>query len=673
MSVVQMKRIRILGMKKDRKAILEFLQGQGAVQVSFLHQENDVLKTTDVSAQQQVFVKNAAKAEEALSALAVWAPEKTSLLSSLEGKKEIPVAEFYRMIDSRDEIMRLCNRVVNLNRKMADVISEVPKLNDQKTALQPWMNLDLPLDTAGTAKTAVFTGSLQGEQSLEQILTDLKKEAPDVESAEVEIISASPQQTCIFVVCSKTDEAAVRDALRHMNFAAPPVTGLHTSPAEAVQQIDKKISDLNAKQDEIRGKFQELAQRRDDIRFASDYYSIRAEKYGVLGQLLQTSKVFVVEGFIPEPAVADFEARLTRRFDAVVEIEEVPEDETPPVVLRNNAFAEPLEGVVESYSPPARGEMDPTFLAALFYYLLFGIMLGDAGYGLLLVIGTGLVLLKFKNMDAGLRKTLKMLLYCGISTTFWGVMFGSFFGDSVNVIASTFFNRPDVKFKPVWFEPLSEPMRMLAFCFLLAIIHMFVGLGAKGYQYLKNGQVLDAVYDVLFWYMTVGGCVIYLLTMPTMTEMLSLDKALPSALQLPAAVILIIGAVGIILTGGRESKNWFKRLLKGLYALYGISGWLSDVLSYSRLLALGLATGVIATVFNQMGTMAGNGPVGIVIFILVFIIGNILNLAINALGSYVHTNRLTYVEFFGKFYDGGGRMFAPFRSNTKYYKIKEDL
>jgi len=167
--------------------------------------------------------------------------------------------------------------------------------------------------------------------------------------------------------------------------------------------------------------------------------------------------------------------------------------------------------------------------------------------------------------------------------------------------------------------------------------------------------------------------VIYLLTMPTMTEMLSLDKALPSALQLPAAVILIIGAVGIILTGGRESKNWFKRLLKGLYALYGISGWLSDVLSYSRLLALGLATGVIATVFNQMGTMAGNGPVGIVIFILVFIIGNILNLAINALGSYVHTNRLTYVEFFGKFYDGGGRMFAPFRSNTKYYKIKEDL
>ena len=139
-----------------------------------------------------------------------------------------------------------------------------------------------------------------------------------------------------------------------------------------------------------------------------------------------------------------------------------------------------------------------------------------------------------------------------------------------------------------------------------------------------------------------------------------------------AAVFAAIGAVGIVFTAGRESRSPFKRLLKGLYGLYNISGYLSDILSYSRLLALGLATGVIASVFNQMGSMAGGGVAGAIVFILVFLIGHTLNIGINVLGAYVHTNRLQYVEFFGKFFEGGGRKFNPFSAKTKYYKIREE-
>ena len=201
---------------------------------------------------------------------------------------------------------------------------------------------------------------------------------------------------------------------------------------------------------------------------------------------------------------------------------------------------------------------------------------------------------------------------------------------------------------------------------------MFVGLGAKAYMLLKEGKVMDMIYDVVLWYVLLIACVVYLLTVPTMADMLGVNT-LSASLQKPAGILMIIAAVGIILTGGRESKNWFKRILKGLYSLYGISGWLSDILSYSRLLALGLATGVIATVFNSMGSMGGKSPGGVVMFIAVFLVGNVLNLAINALGAYVHTNRLTYVEFFGKFYEGGGKAFRPFAVNTKYYKIKEDM
>ena len=139
-----------------------------------------------------------------------------------------------------------------------------------------------------------------------------------------------------------------------------------------------------------------------------------------------------------------------------------------------------------------------------------------------------------------------------------------------------------------------------------------------------------------------------------------------------SSIVSAAAAVGIVLTAGRESRNWFKRIAKGLYGLYNVSGYLSDILSYSRLLALGLATGVIATVINQMGAMGGNSITGIILFVLVFLVGHAINLGINLLGAYVHTNRLSFVEFFGKFYGGGGSEFTPLGVHTKYYKLKEE-
>jgi V/A-type H+-transporting ATPase subunit I len=155
--------------------------------------------------------------------------------------------------------------------------------------------------------------------------------------------------------------------------------------------------------------------------------------------------------------------------------------------------------------------------------------------------------------------------------------------------------------------------------------------------------------------------------------MIGLEGAVFPAVSSKIAVyVAIIGSAGIVLTGGRESSNWVKRIMKGAYALYGVTGYLGDVLSYSRLLALGLATGMIAQVFNKMGSMMGNGIAGVIVFILVFMVGQTLNFAINAMGAYVHSNRLTFVEFFGKFYNGGGHPFMPFTMNTKYIKVCND-
>ena len=671
MSVVPMKRISVAAMKRDRKAVLEYLQVLGAVQISIRGKEDDIFTKTDMSKSQQVFLKNSEKAEDALAVLKRFAPEKAGLLSGFEGRKQLSVEEFDTWAKKSIKTLRLCGEILDTEKEYADYVSRIPKLEDQKKALEPWMKFDLPLDTDGTKTCAVFIGSLQGSYTVETFYTQLKK-LSNVETFHGDIISSDATQTCIFLVCEKKDQAAVREALRRMNFATPPVSDMN--PAGRVKEIEQEIELTHKQIDQAAEKIRSYAGSREDIRFVSDYYTVRAEKYGVISQLLQSRRVFFLEGFIPEASALVVKQGLESRFDAAVEIKEVGKKEKPPVLLKNNGYSSPLEGVTESYSLPGKKEIDPTFLSSLFYYILFGIMLSDAGYGILLFLGTGILLLKLgKKMEPGMRKTMRMFFFCGIATTFWGFMFGSFFGDAVDVIGKTFLGKgEDFGLKPLWFAPLDEPMRMLTFCFIIALIHMFVGLGAKAYMQIRAKKYLDMVYDVVLWYVLLISCVVFLLTVPTMAEMLSVNT-LSSSLQKPMMILMVISAVGIILTGGRESKNWVKRILKGLYALYGISGWLSDILSYSRLLALGLATGVIAQVFNSMGSMGGNSIPGVIMFIVVFLVGNVLNMAINALGAYVHTNRLTYVEFFGKFYDGGGKKFRPFAANTKYFKFKEEM
>ena len=253
----------------------------------------------------------------------------------------------------------------------------------------------------------------------------------------------------------------------------------------------------------------------------------------------------------------------------------------------------------------------------------------------------------------------------------WGILFGGYFGDAVNVISRVFFGH-EVGIKPLWFAPLDDPMKLLVFSMLFGVIHLFTGLGIKGYMCLRDKKYMDFLCDVVLWYALLVGLLIMLIPSDLFASIAQMEIVFPPFVNTLGKVLAIVGAVGIVLMSGRNNKNFALRLALGAYDLYNVSGWLSDVLSYSRLLALGLATGVIASVINQMGSMAGKSVFGAILFIVVFIFGHIFNLAINLLGAYVHTNRLQFVEFFGKFYEGGGREFNPFKANTKYADVKEE-
>lgn len=669
MALLQMQRIYIYALKKDRKKILELLQRRGVVEVRSMLKEDKVFSKSDVSVTKQSLEKNISIATEALNLLNNYVKENKSMLSALEGRKELPVEVYDSFKEEYKSVVDTAKRIIQLSKIIAENKAEILRLQTQIEILMPWTALDIPLNFKGTKHTAGFIGTLPKPWTLEEVYEKLAQYMP----FDVDIISSTKEQTCIFVLCTNNNKDKVFETLRGMEFTLPSLS-IGKAPAEQLKLLKQQITEAGARVDSAIEEMKSYDEKRKDLHFLQDYDTMRAEKYDVIGSMVQSKNVFILTGFVPRKDSEDVKNELTALFELEVELEEPKKKDDIPILYKNNGFSEPLEGTVNSFSPPGKGEMDPTMVMSLFYYMLFGLMLSDAGYGFIIAAGCAFALYKFRRtMEKPMKNTLKMYMFCGIATVFWGIIFSSYFGDIFDIVGTTFFGVTKIPvIPPVWFFPVEKPMLMLTFSMAIGIVHLLTGLAMKGYQMAKQKDYIGIIYDVVLWYILLISGVILLLSMKMITDILGIRVNIPGMAVNIAGILAVASSIGIILTNGRESKNPFKRILKGLYALYGISGYLSDVLSYSRLLALGLATGVIGSVINKMAAMTAGGALGPVFFTVIVILGHTLNLGINALGAYVHTNRLQYVEFFGKFYEGGGKVFKPFGINTKYYKIKEN-
>ena len=668
MAMLQMQRITIYALKKERKSLLELLQRLGVIEISESVEEDDVFQRMDTSNIKNNFEKYISLANEAIEILDRYAPMDKPFLDMLNGRKQVSTKVYDAFCDKHETTIKTVNRIVACNKEIIEHKAEIQRLEVQAEMLTPWITLDIPLQFLETKSTKSYIGTFPKAVTGEMIYEGLTEYMPAI----VEIIHSTKEQTCAFVLCAGKVAEGVFQSLRAMDFSYPSVS-CEKVPSEQLEDINHRITQESMAITKAEEELKELSAYREDILFLQDYDRMRYDKYDVIGKLAQSKNIFIATGYITAKNGKAIEEALTSRFHAAVELEEPEKDEDVPVILKNNGFAEPLEWVVEGFSLPSKTEVDPTFVMALFYYFLFGIMLADVGYGVLIISACAYCLIRGKDkMEQFTKNFLMMFLLCGISTTFWGVMFGSYFGDIVDVIASKFFGVTNLPVVPaLWFIPVNKPMQMLSFSMILGIIHILTGLGIKIYQLWKQKEYLAIVYDALSWFVLVVSSTLLLVSLDMIKNILSISFVLPNGVITASGVLAIASAVIIVLTNGRESRNPIKRFLKGAYALYGITGYLSDVLSYSRLLALGLASGVIATVINKMAGMAGNGVIGYIIMIVILLLGHTINFAINILGAYVHTNRLQYVEFFGKFYEGGGRAFRPFHMKTKYYKLKE--
>lgn len=675
MAVLQMQRISICGMKKNRKAILEQIQQLGVVEIDFGTEEYSGMEVMETRAERANFENKARQAAQALDILQQYAPEKTSLFSSFEGKKLEQDNIYGEGAQLRDRNSNVANELLQLDKRINELKALNQKLEAQIEALQPWLPLDVPMNCKGTKSTQLMKGTIPGGWTLETLYSYLAEKVPQIEGIDLQILSQDKDFTYLTVLTGKADSQEVENALRAEGFSRPSYLS-HRTPANKEERLKGFMKDNTAEMEQCIAKIQELAEHRDNLKLMQDYFQVRADKYEVLGQIPQTKQTFVLSGYVPAFAAEKVVSAVRQRYDAVVELEEIKEEEDPPVLLHNNKFSESMEGVVSSFGLPKKGEIDPTTVMSIFYVFLFGIMLSDAAYGLIVMLACGILLKKYPKMSRNMNKSLRMFFWCGVSTLVWGVLFGGYFGDIVDVVATTFFGvelpEGGTLLPPLWFAPIDNPMKMLMYSMLFGIIHLFAGLAMKGYICLKDRRYTDFVCDVVFWFAMLIGLILMLLPTDLFASLAQTQFHFPPFVVLLSKVLAIGGAVGILLFSGRSKKNFGLRIALGAYDLYNITGWLSDVLSYSRLLALGLATGVIASVVNQMGSVVAGSIPGTIFFIIIFIFGHLLNLGINILGAYVHTCRLQYVEFFGKFYEGGGRAFAPFRANTKYVEIKEE-
>ena len=297
------------------------------------------------------------------------------------------------------------------------------------------------------------------------------------------------------------------------------------------------------------------------------------------------------------------------------------------------------------YGVPKYDKLDPTPVMAPFYIMFFGMMVADAGYGLLMLIGTLIALKKF-NLSDSMRSSMKFFNYISYSVIFLGILYGSYFSLNYNG----------------WrlLDPSKDFITILIISIAMGAIHMFLALAIKAYSLIKEKDYKGALFDVGFWYMALIGAIVM-----GLSKVMNLGDTYSNI----AKWVMIVGMIGIVLFSARDTKSKPGRIAGGLYNLYGMSGWIGDFVSYSRLMALGLSGGFIGMAINMIAGMMGAWylkPFAAIIFIF----GHIFNLFIGALGAYVHTARLSFVEFFGKFFDGGGKKFKKFRSDEKYINYK---
>lgn len=648
MAIVKMKGLRLLAMRSDREGLLELLQGMGCVEIDEPDQDpqtwqgllsqlgNQTLSRPDGQALSQAR-EDLQAAQRALAVLKRHGDKGRGLLAPR------PRLTRQQLFDGEEQGKPAVQQVLEADRQLAALEAQHSKLLTQRAALAPWLELNIPLDTASTREMVVQFGTVTAGVELEQVQRAVEGAS---ELAQLTQASVDRDVRYCLLVCHTSAQEEVLQALRDFGWSRMNLSGWTGTAKENDQRIARELEQNEQESAQAEQQLAQLTSLAEPIRQAADRASVRINREEGRSRLLDTEKTFLLEGWVPAEKWTELESQL-KNYPCAWELRDPTEEEYPkvPVKLKNNWFTRPLSMVTEMYSLPAYNGLDPNPLMAPFFILFYGIMMADMGYGLLMMIAS-VVVLKKSRPRAGMHNFFALLGLCGVSTFIMGAVTGGFFGDFIPQLLklinpeSTF-----VWFWPTLFTPLEDTMMILVGAMALGFVQILVGMAISFVKKLRRGQVMDAIWEEVTWWVVFAGLALAILGVTNL--------------------VIILGGV-MVVAGPILTEKGFGKITGIFGSLYNhVTGYFGDILSYSRLMALMLAGSVIAQVFNTLGAIPGN----VVIFIIISMLGNALNFALNLLGCYVHDLRLQCLEYFNKFYEDGGKPFRPMKLDTNYYDV----
>ena len=652
MAIVKMNKFTLLAFESEKEALLEKLQGFSNAEFIDLQDENllennDTLKdlTKDVvDSDITKWEEQLSKVKFALQFLDNYVPKQSSFKALRQGKLALSLEELTKKVQEGNW-EEIYDKVKAKEEEIAKLENEKTKLQGIVESLHPYESFDAALGSLKELKdTSYFLGSVsnQYEEALKSDLNDCY----------VEVVSKDNHDTYIFALCNKDNAESVSEALRGFGFT-PFKTEEEDTPLKLIHDYNDRITNIDSDKFIIKEELAGFEEEQKQLQLAYEYFTNLVARKNISTKFLKTEKVSLIQGWVPVKQNEKFTkiADEVLGEDYYLNFEDVKEEEIDdvPIALENNDLNSSFEDVTSMYALPKYNEIDPTPIVTPFYLIFFGMMVADMGYGLLMLIGT-LLALKFLHFDEGMKKMIKFFHYLSYPTIAFGAIYGAFFGDLFHDQI------------PRLLDTSNDVMTILALSVAFGAIQILFALGVKAYVLIKLGRPMDALMDSGSWLLT-------LVSLGVLAAGMMLNIPVCSTI---GKYGLILGALAIVLTQGRSAGSIGGKVGSGLYELYGITSYVGDLVSYTRLMAIGLSGGSIAGAVNLIMGMVG-GPIGtFLVGPLIFVIFQTVNLLLSLLSGYVHTLRLTYVEYFGKFYDGGGKAFKPFETKNQYINLTRE-
>lgn len=623
--IVKMKKARIVVLKDDYDSVIKSLQKNEVIMI-INNEEGRLNPSLDINEMLHEKVEGSIKIAN-----------KYQKSKGLFGDYQVVDSQKFEnisldTINDIDLLDKLNNQIIEINQSKKEI-------NDEIESLKNFEELDVqPSLLKNTLHSSIRVGTVPS-RTIEKFKTSL-----DETSFSYQILPSYKGLNGVVLICFKDDYSFLNEFLSSFEFNDFKLPSFDILISEHISSLNQKLNDLDSSLDKINQEIIDLSKKIDDFKLLNDQILTQTEINNI--KYLTTAETSIIEGWVRVDTldlVEESVASATKYYD--IEYNDPSNDDVVPTYTKNKKFVSQFETITDMFSKPSTKDVDPNPVMSIWYWFLFGMMMGDAGYGILMIVFC-LILKKIMKPKGNTLKLINIIMYSGIPTIFWGIMFGSYFG---------FNPQTDLGLNIwYWFNPMDDPIMMLLVSIVVGGFHLITGLVVKAIINIKEKNILEMLSKNLSWILILLGIGVYFIH------------------NLTGVIMVVIGLILIILFAGHNKKNIFGKAIGGILGLYDVTSYMGDLLSYSRIMALAMSSAAVAVVMNTLAKMVGGSIPGMILAGLIFIVGHIFNLVLGLLSAYVHDSRLQYIEFFGKFYEGGGVDFKPLSVKTKYInEIKE--